>query len=153
MEQVAARSLTNQLAEDLAWLEQHARSQPQHAAQAGELHYAAALVRNLLGPFLEGQGPLPLHVAVVGGAGAGKSTVANMLCGAVLAESNPQAGFTRHPVAYAPMKANFALPSSLGFLGPLQRLANPEPSSIDADVYQIRRVGPEAGEFGVLDHY
>ena len=40
----------------LAWLEQHARSQPQHAAQAGELRYAAALVRNVLAPFLEGSG-------------------------------------------------------------------------------------------------
>src|ERR1035438_218701 len=90
MEQAAIRSLTNQLAEDLAWLEQHARSQPQHAAQAGELRYAAALMRNVIAPFLEGQGPAPLHVAVVGGAGAGKSTVANMLSGAVLAESNPR---------------------------------------------------------------
>src|ERR1700704_2277381 len=122
MEQAAVRTLTSQLAEDLAWLEQHARKQPQHAAQAGELRYAAALVRNLVAPFLEGQGPMPLHVAVVGGAGAGKSTVANMLCGAVLAESNPQAGFTRHPVAYAYANSTIAWPSSLGFLGPLQRL-------------------------------
>src|SRR5881275_302656 len=120
MDQAAVRSLTNQLAEDLAWLEAHARSQPQHAAQAGELRYAAALVRNVIAPFLEGQGPIPLHVAVVGGAGAGKSTVANMLCGAVLAESNPQAGFTRHPVAYADAAGAFSLPTNLGFLGPLQ---------------------------------
>ena len=75
MEQVAARSLTNQLAEDLAWLEQHARSQPQHAAQAGELRYAAALVRNLIAPFLEGQPAMPLHVAVVGGAGFKRGTI------------------------------------------------------------------------------
>ncbi len=153
MEQAAARTLTNQLAEDLAWLEQHARSQPQHAAQAGELRYAAALVRNVLAPFLEGQGPMPLHVAVVGGAGAGKSTVANMLCGAVLAESNPQAGFTRHPVAYAPASSNVPWPSSLGFLGSLQRLGKTEASSVDADVYQLRRVSPEAGQFGVLDKF
>ena len=153
MEQVAIRSLTNQLAEDLAWLEQHARSQPQHAAQAGELRYAAALVRNVIAPFLEGQGPMPLHVAVVGGAGAGKSTVANMLCGSILAESNPQAGFTRHPVAYAHAASNIAWPSGLGFLGSLQRLSKPEPSSVDADVYQVRRVSQEAGQFGVLDKF
>ena len=153
MEQAAVRSLTNQLAEDLAWLEQHARSQPLHAAQAGELRYAAALVRNLLGPFLEGQAPMPLHVAVVGGAGAGKSTVANMLCGAVLAESNPQAGFTRHPVAFAPAASLIVWPSSLGFLGTLQRLTRSEPSSLDADVYQVRRVSDEAGQFGVLDKF
>jgi hypothetical protein len=153
MEQATIRSLTNQLAEDLAWLEQHARKQPQHAAQAGELRYAAALVRNVIAPFLEGQGPMPLHVAVVGGAGAGKSTVANMLCGAVLAESNPQAGFTRHPVAYAYATSNIAWPSSLGFLGSLQRLNKAEASSLDADVYQLRRVSQEAGQFGVLDKY
>jgi hypothetical protein len=153
MGQAAVRSLTNQLAEDLAWLEHHARTQPQHAAQAGELRYAAALVRNVVAPFLEGQGPTPLHVAVVGGAGAGKSTVANMLCGAVLAESNPQAGFTRHPVAYANAGGPISWPSSLGFLGSLQRLGRPEPSSLDADVYQLRRVSQDDGQFGVLERF
>ena len=153
MEQAAVRSLTSQLAEDLAWLEQHARTQAAHVSRAAELHYAGALVRNLIAPFLEGHGPGPLHVAVVGGAGAGKSTIANMLCGAVLAESNPQAGFTRHPVAYLPADGAIAWPSSLGFLGPLQRLANAEPSSLDADVYQVRRVSPEEGQFGVLDKF
>src|ERR1700686_1787014 len=127
MEQVAVRTLTNQLAEDLARLDQPAPSQPHPAAQAGGVHYAGALVRNVIAPFLEGQGAMPLHVAVVGGAGAGKSTVANMLCGAVLAESNPQAGFTRHPVAYVPMNGAIAWPSSLGFLGSLQRLSKSEP--------------------------
>lgn len=153
MEQVAVRNLTNQLAEDLAWLEEHARSRPEHIGQAAELHYAAALVRNVAAPYLEGHGPQPLHVAVVGGAGAGKSTVANMLCGAVLAESNPQAGFTRHPVAYVPSNDAIAWPSSVGFLGSLHRLNRPEPSSLDADVYQVRRVGQEAGEFGVLEKF
>ncbi len=153
MEQAAVRSLTNQLAEDLAWLEQHARGQTHHAAQAGELRYAAALVRNVLAPFLEGQGAAPLHVAVVGGAGAGKSTIANMLCGAVLAESNPQAGFTRHPVAFAPANGAVPWPSSLGFLGTLQRLTKSEPSSLDADVYQLRRVDEDAGQFGVLEKF
>jgi 50S ribosome-binding GTPase len=153
MEQVDARSLTNQLAEDLAWLERHARSQPQQVAQAAELHYAAALVRNVVTPYLEQHGAQPLHVAVVGGAGAGKSTVANMLCGAILAESNPQAGFTRHPVAYVPSNGAVAWPSSLGFLGALQRLNKAEPSSVDADVYQVRRVSQEAGEFGVLEKF
>src|ERR1051325_8106000 len=153
MEQAAVRSLTKQIAEDLAWFEQHARSQPQHADQAGELRYASALVRNVIGPYLEGHGARPLHVAVVGGAGAGKSTVANMLCGAVLAESNPQAGFTRHPVAYAPADAAINLPSSLGFLGALRRIDGAQPSSLDADVYQVRRVSQDAGQFGVLDRY
>jgi hypothetical protein len=153
MDQPGMRNVTKQLAEDLAWLEEHARKQPEHLAQAGELRYAAALVRNVIGPCLEGQSPLPLHVVVVGGAGAGKSTVSNMLCGAMLAESNPQAGFTRHPIAYAPTNAAIALPSSLGFLGPLQRLSKPEPSSLDADVYQVRRVSKEAGQYDVLEKY
>jgi hypothetical protein len=153
MEQSAVRSLTSQLAEDFAWLEEHARKQPEHAAQAGQLRFAAALVRNVIAPYLEGQPPLPLHVAVVGGAGAGKSTVANMLCGAVLAESNPQAGFTRHPVAYAQAASSITWPSSLGFLNSLQRLSKPDASSLDADVYQVRRVSQEAGQFGVLDKY
>jgi energy-coupling factor transporter ATP-binding protein EcfA2 len=153
MDQVAARSVTNQLAEDLAWLEEHTRTQPAQAPRAAELRYAAALVRNLIGPYLEGHGPQPLHVAVVGGAGAGKSTVANMLCGAILAESNPQAGFTRHPVAYLPTNGAIAWPSSLGYLGSLQRLNKVEPSSLDADVYQIRRVSQDDGQFGVLDKF
>src|SRR5215471_8358396 len=153
MDQVDARSVTTQLADDLAWLEDHARKQPTQIARAAELRFAAALVRNLVAPYLEGHGPQPLHVAVVGGAGAGKSTVANMLCGAVLAESNPQAGFTRHPVAYLPVNGAIAWPSNLGFLGPLQRLNKTEPSSLDADVYQIRRVSQDAGQFGVLDKF
>lgn len=153
MDESANRTVTSQLAEDLAWLEEHARQQPAHVPKAAELHFASALVRNVLAPFLDGQGPQPLHVAVVGGAGAGKSTVANMLCGAVLAESNPQAGFTRHPVAYVSAAGALAWPSSLGFLGALQRLNRAEPSSLDADVYQIRRVSAEAGQFGVLDKF
>jgi hypothetical protein len=152
MEQAGARSVTNQLAEDFAWLEDHARTQAHHVPLSAELHYAAALVRNVVAPYLEGHGPQPLHVAVVGGAGAGKSTVANMLCGAVLAESNPQAGFTRHPVAYVPT-GTVDWPSSLGYLGRLQRLERVEASSLDADVYQIRRVSTEAGQFGVLEKF
>ena len=153
MDQTLVRGVTSQLADDLAWLEAHARAQAAHAARAAELHYAGALVRNICSPFLEGHGPQPLHVAVVGGAGTGKSTIANMLCGAVLAESNPQAGFTRHPVAYLPANSAIVWPSSLGYLGALQRLNQSEPSSLDADVYQVRRVGQEEGQFGVLDKF
>src|SRR5438067_13253468 len=140
MDNLVVRTLTSQLADDLAWLEEHCRRQPDQANHAGKIRFAAALVRNCIGPILDGQAPVPLHVAVVGGAGAGKSTVANMLSGAVLAEANPQAGFTRHPVAYAPAASNIPWPSSLGFLGNLQRLSKAEASSVDADVYQLRRV-------------
>ena len=153
MEQVEARGLTNQLAEDLAWLEEHARIAAATYRSSGGVALRGGAGSQCCHAVLGRPGAQPLHVAVVGGAGAGKSTVANMLCGAVLAESNPQAGFTRHPVAYVHSNGAIAWPSSLGFLGTLQRLNKAEPSSLDADVYQVRRVSQEAGEFGVLEKF
>ncbi len=156
MDQHAIRTLTSQLADDLGWLEEHCRQQPDQAPQAGQLRLAAALVRNCVGPFLEGQAPVPLHVAVVGGAGAGKSTVANFLSGAAEAEANPQAGFTRHPIAYAGANGQLSWPTQLGFLGPLQRLDQPSPSNLDADVYQLRHVPgrpPDDGGFSLLQRF
>jgi hypothetical protein len=153
LEQAGVRSLTSQLADDLTWLEEHARRQADQAVHAGELRLASALVRNVIAPCLEGFPPQPLHVVVVGGAGAGKSTVANLLSGAVLAESNPQAGYTRHPVAYASAYGALNWPAGLGFLGPLRRLSAQEPSNLDADVYQVRRVSYQAEQFSVLDNY
>src|SRR5262245_62038840 len=126
MDPASIRALVNQLADDLAWLEQHARSQTDQQEHAGALRLAAGPVRNVIGPFLEDQPAAPLHVAVVGGAGAGKSTVANFLMGAMQAESNPQAGFTRHPIAYARAEADLAWPAHVGFLGPMKRLNQPE---------------------------
>ncbi len=153
MDQASVRSLTSQLADDLSWLEDHARRQAEQSVHAGELRLASGLVRNVIAPFLEGFPPPPLHIAVVGGAGAGKSTVANLLCGASLAEANPQAGFTRHPVAYASAYGNLNWPAGLGFLGPLRRLSGQEPSNLDADVYQVRRVQYQPEQFSVLDRY
>src|SRR4051794_4383125 len=140
MDAPSFRTQTAELADDLGWLEGHCRRQPHLAERAGELRLAAALVRNVIAPSLDGQPPAPLHVAVVGGAGAGKSTVVNFLCGARAAEANPQAGFTRHPVAYTNAIGTGGWPSQLGFLGPLHRLEQPAPSSLDEDVYQIRKV-------------
>src|SRR5947209_4120519 len=119
MENLGHRSLTSQLADDLGWLEEHCRRQPEQAPAAAQLRLAAALVRNGIGPFLNNQPPVPLHVAVVGGAGAGKSTVANFLTGGTLAESNPQAGFTRHPIAYTGTGNALNWTGHLGFLGGL----------------------------------
>jgi hypothetical protein len=147
------RSVVSQLAEDLSWLEDHSRRQPELARQAGQLRLAAGLVRNIIGPFLDGQPPAPLHIAVVGGAGAGKSTIVNFLAGAVVAEANPQAGYTRHPMAYVPGGSQSSWPAHVAFLGPLQRLDQPTPANLDEDVYQVRRVaGQEAnsGGFGPL---
>jgi hypothetical protein len=153
MENLANRTLTSQLAEDLSWLEEHCRQQPDQATQAGQLRLAAALVRNCLGPFLNDQPATPLHVAVVGGAGAGKSTVANFLTGSAAAEANPQAGFTRHPIVYTSANGVLSWPAHLGFLGPLRRLPQAAPANLDADVYQVRRVNTEPGTFSLLSNF
>lgn len=153
VEQLGSRALVTQLAEDLGWLEEHCRRQPAQAAQAAQLRLAAALVRNSIGPFLEKQPATPLHIAVVGGAGAGKSTVANLLTGAPAAEANPQAGFTRHPVAYTSANGTLAWSSHLGFLGPLQRLSESCPANLDADVYQVRRVPAGSNGFSLLQNF
>ncbi len=153
MSNFTARALTTQLAEDFAWLEQHCRQQPEQVQATWQLRLAAALVRNCIGPVLDDQAPTPLHIAVVGGAGAGKSTVANLLSGAQAAEANPQAGFTRHPIAFT--NTNGALPwaGHLGFLGPLQRLQDATPSSLDQDVYQVRRVPPDPTSYDLLKDF
>jgi 50S ribosome-binding GTPase len=153
MEPVSARALTGQLADDLGWLEEHCRRQANQATAALRLRLAAALVRNCIGPALDDQPATPLHVAVLGGAGAGKSTVANMLSGALVAEANPQAGFTRHPIAYASLSGPLTWAGYVGFLGPLQRLTQPAPSSLDEDVYQVRRVPVDPTSYDLLKDF
>lgn len=153
METLTARALTGQLADDLDWLEKHCRKQSDQASAAAKLRLAAALVRNCIGPALDDQPPVPIHVAVVGGAGAGKSTVANLLSGAGAAEANPQAGFTRHPIAYTSANGPLNWIGHAGFLGPLQPLAQPSPSSLDEDVYQVRRIPADASSFDLLKDY
>src|SRR5271166_6397772 len=120
MDTQTTRNLTSQLADDLSWLEQHCRQQADQAQAASQLRLATALVRNCIGPLLDDQPTVPLHIVVVGGAGAGKSTVANLLSGAQAAEANPQAGFTRHPIAFTNTNGPLTWASHLGFLGPLQ---------------------------------
>jgi hypothetical protein len=149
MDALDHRSAVGQLSDDLRWLEEHCRQQPALAAHAGTLRLASALTRNVVGPFLENQPPRPLHLAVVGGAGAGKSTVVNFLAGSVVAEANPQAGYTRHPTAFLPAGPAFAWPSVLGFLGPLQRISQDQPANLDEDVYQVKRAPP--GKPGAAD--
>lgn len=147
------RVLMTHLADDLSWLEQLCLKRPEQAQQASQLRLAASLVRNCVGPFLDNQSPVPLHIVVVGGAGAGKSTVANFLTGAVVAESNPQAGFTRHPVAYVSSNGPVTWTGHPGFLGPLQRLQQASPSNLDADVYQVRRVDVESDGYSLLRNF
>ena len=151
MDQADVRVKTAQLADDLAWLEEHVAAKPDGAQRRGLQRLAAGMVRNIAAPFLERHGPVPLHVCVVGGAGAGKSTVANLLLGTMLAESNPQAGFTRHPIGFA--AADAKLPASLGFLGPLRRLEKSESARLDQDVYQLRRVASNQPENLLLERF
>ncbi len=157
MQPTEHRSAVGQLADDLRWLEDHCRKQPELSAHAGTLRLASALSRNVIGPFLENQPTRPLHVAVVGGAGAGKSTVVNFLAGAAVAEANPQAGFTRHPTAFLPPGPGFTWPTYIGFLGQMHRLTTDKPANVDEDVYQVRRIDAKGdgahplGEFVIWD--
>ena len=153
MESQTARVLTGQLADDLSWLEQHCRKQTEYAKAAGKLRLAAALVRNCIGPCLDDQPTTPIHVVVIGGAGAGKSTVANLLSGATAAEANPQAGFTRHPIAYTSLAGPLNWTGHAGFLGSLQPLTQPSPSSLDEDVYQVRRIPSDPTSFDLLKDF
>lgn len=146
MEPTDHRSSVGQLADDLRWLEDHCRRQPDLSAHAGTLRLASALTRNVIGPFLEGQPARPLHVAVVGGAGAGKSTVVNFLAGSVVAEANPQAGYTRHPTAFLPAGPAVAWPTYIGFMGPLHRVSGDKPANADEDVYQVKRLPADSGK-------
>ena len=134
------RAKVRQLADDLSWLEEHCRKQPDLATHTAHLRMAAALTRNVVGPSVEAQPAKPLFLAVVGGAGAGKSTVVNFLAGAVVAEANPQAGYTRHPTACLPAALGVQWPTYLGFLGPLTRLTENKPANLDEDVYQVKRI-------------
>lgn len=153
MDPSTTRTVLSQLADDLSWLEDHCKQRGGSLSEAALLRLAAAVVRNVVGPHLEGQAATPLHVVVVGGAGVGKSTVSNMLTGAALAETNPQAGFTRHPIAYTNANGQLTWPAHLGFLGPLRRLAEPRPANLDEDVYQIRKVPVEAGAESILGNF
>ena len=84
------RAKLRQLADDFSWLEEHCLKQPELADHAAHLRMAAALTRNVVGPSAEGQPPKPLFLAVVGGAGAGKSTVVNFLAGSVVVRPTPR---------------------------------------------------------------
>jgi hypothetical protein len=76
--------------------------------------------------------------------------VVNFLAGAVVAEANPQAGYTRHPTAFLPAGPAFQWPSYLGFLGPLHRIGQEQPANLDEDVYQVRRIPPGKGDSNPL---
>jgi hypothetical protein len=150
MEALELRQKIQQLADDLSWLEGHCRQQSELAVHTAHLRLAAALARNVVGPAAEKLSPRPLFVSVVGGAGTGKSTVVNFLCGSVVAEANPQAGYTRHPTAFVPA-AMGSWPSYAGFMGPLTRLSDTKPANLDEDVYQVKRLPANTGSDPLAD--
>jgi hypothetical protein len=92
------------------------------------------------------------HVAVFGGAGAGKSTAANTLVGADVAEVNAQAGFTRRPTAIlhgTPLEiADW--PMRLGSLARLDDAADPNQ---DADFFAVKLLDSEVGESDFLSEF
>ncbi|QVL34422.1 GTPase domain-containing protein [Telmatocola sphagniphila] len=135
------RHLVSDLAEDFAWLHQYQVSRVGEEKAGTELRFADALVRNTLGPAIEKNSDQPLHIAVVGGAGTGKSTVVNFVVGSKVTESNAQAGYTRHPIGFGSLSPSIlASWGTLGFLGKLKRQDGPLPASLDEDVYQFRQV-------------
>lgn len=139
--------LVDELASDLDWL----RERSHHCISGNpqlvmRVQMSSSLVRNIIGPFLRNCVPPLIHVTVVGGAGTGKSTVVNFILGKPLAESNPQAGFTRHPVAYMPEDGQADWPTTPGFLAPLHLLPGNRPANLDENVYQIRRFVPVLGD-------
>ncbi|MGL4461712.1 MAG: GTPase domain-containing protein, partial [Planctomycetia bacterium] len=107
---------------------------------ASEMRFAAALARRRLLPPDSNALVDRLHIMVVGGAGAGKSTVANILLGGVNADVNPQAGYTRHPIAFG--DASCAAMDWPVALGALRRADDGAPASLDEDRYAVRAAVP-----------
>jgi GTP-binding protein EngB required for normal cell division len=130
---------------DLNWLEGFARKRTELHEAVIPLRLAAALIRNQVIPFFKQRPERPVHVVVVGGAGTGKSTVVNFLIGRAVAEVNPQAGFTRHPVAYVEAGSPAQLQLHEGILGPLRPIPGPVPSDRDEDVFQVRQLALAGG--------
>lgn len=140
-----------QLANDLAWMESYFRPRPEMTAAVLRLRLAAASVRNSVLPYIAGRSAVPLHIAVVGGAGVGKSTVTNFLIGQVLAEANPQAGYTRHPTAFIPPPETLQRIAPDGKVGPLQHHAQPTSADKDQDIFQSRQLAaPISGLDGTI---
>ena len=80
--------------------------------------------------------------------------MANLLSGtANAAEANAQAGYTRHPVAYTSSNGPLNWTGHYNFLGALRRLDQPGPSSLDQDVYQVRRVPADPMAFDLLKDF
>ncbi len=112
-----------------------------------ECWFADALARHRFRPLRHNILAERCQVMIFGGAGAGKSTISNMLIGTTKAESNPQAGYTRHPTIYfvgpnAPIESQ--LPPRIGTL---VKLDGDQPANIDRDVYTWHRFETSPNDF------
>lgn len=115
-----------------------------------EVRFAVALARYRFVPPTGRMLTERIHVMTFGGAGAGKSTVTNTILSADLAEVNPQAGYTRHPVAF--LKSDIERPSELWpeRLGLLLRHDSAERANIDDHRFGWRRLHGELADPGFL---
>ena len=79
--------------------------------------------------------------------------MANLLSGAQAAEANPQAGFTRHPIAYTSANGALTWAGQSASSAPSSASRNPAPSSLDEDVYQVRRVPADPTTYDLLKDF
>lgn len=115
-----------------------------------EIAFAVALARYRFAPPAGKMMTERLHVMVFGGAGAGKSTIANILVGAEVAEANAQAGYTKHPVSYYRSDREDIDELWPERLGTLSRFDGHEPANVDRDHFGYRRLSddiPDPGFF------
>lgn len=115
-----------------------------------ELRFAIALARYRFSPPGGRMVSDRIHVMSFGGAGAGKSTLTNILIGADVAEINAQAGYTRHPVAFVKSDIERAGELWPDYLGMLERHDSAEPANIDEHRYGWRRLLGDLTDPGFL---
>lgn len=115
-----------------------------------EVRFASALTRYRFAPPVGKMVSERVHVMTFGGAGAGKSTMTNILLGADVAEVNAQAGYTRHPIAF--LKSDSDRPSELwpNWLGILERHDSAEPANVDEHRFGWRRLQGDLSDPGFL---
>jgi hypothetical protein len=111
-----------------------------------KLRLAASLCRNAFMSFYKNDSHDLFHIAVIGGAGTGKSTIVNFLVGTEVADRNPQAGYTRHPIGYTASDHRPDKQFHNGRLGPLTLLTRPTAPNLDEDVCQIRDLSSAAAD-------
>jgi len=137
-ENVSAEQMFEQMAQDLSWLARRAQAQGRSPETCLRLSLAAAIARHSFRCAASACLPPIALVAVIGGAGSGKSTVTNLCIGRAVAETNPQAGYTRHPIVYVSARVSQESWCRHLFGQRLQYHAGHVPADHDADIYQVR---------------